>query len=183
MSTFSSRLLILPMVSALALTGCVSQSKYDALQTQYNDSQSQLAAANAKLAAADAQVSRLQGAIKYVVNSDLLFPPGGYELSAAGKKVIGQYVKKLGAQATSKIVVAGYTDNAPVGEGLIAKGITSNQILSQKRAENVASFIVSQGMKADMVSAVGKGDTDPVAPNTTANGRAKNRRVEISVAK
>ncbi len=182
-TTLKGRLLVAPLLSALALTGCVSQSKYDALETQYKSVQQQLADTQAQAAAEKAQVARLQNAIKYVVNSDLLFPPGGYELSPAGKKVIAQYVKKMAPTATNKIVVAGFTDNAPVGPGLIEKGITSNEILSQKRAENVAAFIVSQGLKADMVSSVGKGDTSPVASNATPAGRAKNRRVEISLAK
>jgi chemotaxis protein MotB len=60
-------------------------------------------------------------------------------------------------------------------------GITSNQILSQKRAENVMEFLISQGMQPTLVSAVGHGDADPVAPNTTPQGRSKNRRVELTL--
>jgi flagellar motor protein MotB len=61
------------------------------------------------------------------------------------------------------------------------QGITSNQILSQKRAENVMEFLLSQGAKPDLISAKGFGDADPVASNDTAQGRAQNRRVELSV--
>ena len=81
----------------------------------------------------------------------------------------------------NKILVSGYTDNAPVGRALQREGITSNQILSQKRAENVMEFLLSQGVKPDLISARGLGDADPVAPNDTAQGRAQNRRVELSV--
>jgi chemotaxis protein MotB len=62
------------------------------------------------------------------------------------------------------------------------KGITSNKELSQKRADNVMQFLISQGVKPDLVSAHGYGDQDPVAPNTTAKGRAQNRRVELTLA-
>ena len=83
----------------------------------------------------------------------------------------------------SKIVVNGYTDNVPVGSALQQKGITSNEMLSQKRAETVMQFLISQGVKPDMVSAQGLGDAQPVASNNTSQGRAQNRRVELGLAK
>jgi chemotaxis protein MotB len=61
------------------------------------------------------------------------------------------------------------------------KGVTSNQDLSQKRAENVMEYLISQGVQPSLVSAVGHGEADPVAPNNTAKGRAKNRRVELTL--
>jgi chemotaxis protein MotB len=70
----------------------------------------------------------------------------------------------------------------PVGPALLQQGITSNQILSQKRAENVMEFLISKGMKPDLVEAHGYGDTQPVAKNDTAKGRATNRRVELTLA-
>jgi chemotaxis protein MotB len=82
----------------------------------------------------------------------------------------------------NKILVSGYTDNAPIGAALAGQGITSNEILSQKRAEDVMAYIVSQGVNPDLISAQGFGDTNPVAPNDTAQGRAQNRRVELSLA-
>jgi chemotaxis protein MotB len=113
------------VLSAAILTGCDSQSKYEALQAQ-NQQQAQ-------------QISRLQGAIKYIVNSDLLFP-------------------------------------------LQSQGITSNQVLSQKRADNVREYLISQGFSPDLVLAKGWGDANPVASNDTAEGRTQNRRVELTVA-
>ncbi len=64
---------------------------------------------------------------------------------------------------------------------LARQGITSNEILSQKRAEAVAQFMVSQGVKPDLIAAQGKGEEDPVASNGTAAGRAQNRRVELTL--
>jgi chemotaxis protein MotB len=64
--------------------------------------------------------------------------------------------------------VSGYTDNAPIGEALRRKGVTSNQELSQKRGDAVMQFLISQGLKPDLVS----------ASNNSAQGRAQNRRVE-----
>jgi len=102
-------------------------------------------------------------------------------MSERGKQIIANLAAKLAPTQQNKILVSGYTDNAPIGRALEREGITSNQILSQKRAENVMEFLLSQGVKPDLISARGSGDTDPVAPNDTAQGRAQNRRVELSV--
>jgi chemotaxis protein MotB len=129
------------------------------------------------------QITRLEGAIRYTVDSDLLFPPGGWEMSGAGKGIIAKFATKLAPTQQNKLVVNGYTDDAPIGSDLMKQGITSNEVLSQKRAENVMQFLISQGVKPDLVSAHGYGEASPVAPNTTAEGRAKNRRVELTLAR
>ena len=79
-------------------------------------------------------------------------------------------------------MVNGYTDNVPIGPGLMRQGITSNLVLSQKRADNVMNFMVSQGVNSSLVSAQGFGDANPVASNDTAEGQAQNRRVELTLA-
>jgi len=167
-------LLLLPLMASVFLSGCVSQSAYDQLQAQNQQLQQQVAADKA-------QICRLQGAIKYTVNSDLLFPSGGWQMSDRGKQIIANMATKLAPTQQNKILVSGYTDNAPIGPALQRQGITSNEILSQKRAENVMEFIISQGAKPDLISAQGFGDANPVGSNATAQGRAQNRRVELSV--
>lgn len=176
------------LISAMILTGCVSQSKYDELQAKNTDLQNQvttqsqqISTQQADIAAKQAQLARLQGAIKYTANSDLLFKPGGWELSKAGKKIIATLAAKLAPTQENKILVTGYTDNAPIGAKLAKQGVTSNQILSEKRADNVMQFLISQGLKPELVEAKGLGEADPIAPNDTAAGR-KNRRVELSLA-
>ena len=77
--------------------------------------------------------------------------------------------------------MSGYTDNAPIGEALRREGVTSNQELSQKRADAVMQYLITQGVKPDLVSAQGFGDASPVAANDTSQGRAQNRRVELSL--
>jgi chemotaxis protein MotB len=163
------------LLSAAVLAGCVSQSSYDAVKIQNQQLEQQVAAQSA-------EITRLRGAIKYVANSDLLFPPGGWELSAQGKQIIAGFATKLGPTQQNKLVVNGYTDNTPIGPELKRKGIASNQEVSQKRADNVLEFLVSQGLKQDLLSAHGFGDANPVASNDTAKGRAQNRRVEITTA-
>ena len=76
----------------------------------------------------------------------------------------------------------GYTDNVQIGPGLMRQGITSNLELSQKRADNVMQYMIAQGVNPSMVSAQGFGEKDPVALNDTPEGRAQNRRVELTLA-
>jgi hypothetical protein len=68
--------LLFPLVASVPLSACVSQSSYDALQAQYQQAQQQNAALSNQVAADKAQICRLQGAIKYTVNSDLAVPTG-----------------------------------------------------------------------------------------------------------
>ena len=78
-----------------------------------------------------------------------------------------------------KIVVYGFTDNAPVGPALQRAGIADNLDLSSRRASSVVAYLRSQGVSPNILSAKGFGDTHPVAPNDTPQGRAQNRRIEI----
>jgi chemotaxis protein MotB len=159
----------------MALAGCVWKSDYDALQAQNNQLQQQLSAQQT-------QVGRLQGAIIYTVESDLLFAPGSWTIKPRGRDIMADFAHKLGPTQQSKLTVTGYTDNTPVGPGLRRQGVTSNQELSEKRAQAVVDFLVSQGVRPEMLSAQGAGDANPIASNSTPEGRAKNRRVEFSTS-
>ena len=169
------RLLLAPLLSIPFLTGCVWQSDYDALQAQNQQLQAQLAASQQ-------QVARLQGAVKYVANSDLLFAPGSWQMRPQGQQIIAGFAQKLAPTQQNHLLVSGYTDNAPIGPALRRQGVTSNQELSQRRADAVMQFLISQGVNPSLISARGFGEEDPVASNDTAQGRAQNRRVELSLA-
>src|SRR5215469_6677733 len=156
---------LLPLIAPVVLSACVSQSAYDQLQAQNQQLQQQNSALQAQVAAEKAQICRLQGAIQYTVNSDLLFPSGGWQMSDRGKQIIANMAAKLAPAQQNKVLVSGYTDNQPVGPALARQGITSNQDLSQKRADDVMQFLISQGVNPDLVGAQGFGDADPVAAN------------------
>src|SRR5271169_1053174 len=173
--------LLFPFMASILLSACVSQSSYDQLQAQNQQLQQQNSALTSQVAADKTQICRLQGAIKYTVNSDLLFPSGSWEMREQGKQIIANMAAKLAPTQQNHVLVSGYTDNAPIGRALERQGVTSNEILSQKRAESVMAFLVSQRVKPDLISAKGFGDADPVASNDTAQGRAQNRRVELSL--
>ncbi len=168
------------------LAGCVSQQTYeaqvaktDALQQKYDQLNQQM---SSEINAKEMHIERLQNALRITVNDQLLFPSGDWQMPADAQQSMAKIAKILAPMQQTKIVVNGYTDNVPIGPGLMRQGVTSNLILSQKRAENVAQFMISQGVNPSLVSTQGYGDADPVAPNDTADGRAQNRRVELTLA-
>jgi len=162
---------IVPLTT-LMLGAYVSQSAYEK-QGQ------ELQQARAQAAAEQSQLNKMQQEQKWVVAGDMLFPEGGYQLSANGKQALNQYVPQLQSLHDAKVVVYGYTDNLPVGAPLQRTGIANNIDLSSRRADNVVAYLESQGVNPNIISAKGFGDTHPVASNDTPDGRAKNRRIEI----
>jgi len=168
MSNRSAAAAAVPFVTLL-LSACVSQQQYEALVAENNSLKSQIAAAQAQSS--------------FVEAGDLLFPEGGYRLSSAGQAELANNVlpKLKSAPPNSKFVIYGYTDNLPVGPALQRQGITDNLVLSTRRAADVVNFLISQGIPAANISAKGFGDTRPVASNDTPEGRAKNRRIEITI--
>jgi outer membrane protein OmpA-like peptidoglycan-associated protein len=80
---------------------------------------------------------------------------------------------RLQGADVSSIKVVGHTDN--VGTDAY------NQTLSERRANSVADYLLSQGVAPNKVSSEGKGESEPVAENDTEEGRAKNRRVDLHI--
>jgi chemotaxis protein MotB len=161
------------------LSACVPAQQYDALENDYNQLNQRL---SGEIAAQQVHITRLQGAIRVAVNSDLLFPSGGWQMPPAAAQTISEMAPILAPFQQTTIIVTGYTDNVPIGPELQQQGVNSNQQLSLKRAQTVANFLISQGVKPNLVQTRGLGDADPIAPNDTPQGRAQNRRVELTLA-
>jgi chemotaxis protein MotB len=157
---------IVPL-TALMLGACVSQSAYD-LQAENQQLRAELAQSRAEQ--------------KFVEAGDMLFPEGGFQLSQAGQaELANNIVPKLRGLQNAKIVVYGYTDNTPVGPALQRQGVPDNLVLSTRRAATVVTFLVSQGVNPNIISAKGFGETHPESSNDTPQGRAANRRIEITI--
>jgi chemotaxis protein MotB len=169
----------LTVTALLVLAGCVSQHKYDTLDAQYQQLNQTM---SAEVASNQMHITRLRDAVKVSINDELLFPSGGWDMPVAAQQTIRKIVPILAPKQQAKLLVNGYTDNVPIGPGLKSQGITSNQELSQKRADTVMQFLIAQGVNPNLVSAQGFGERDPVASNDTLEGRAQNRRVELTLA-
>lgn len=115
--------------------------------------------------------------------SDLAFASGSYTLTRAGRAKLNALLPALngGMGPNDKVVVYGYTDDRPVGAALKKRGIIDNLDLSSRRADAVVRYLTSKGINPSVISAKGRGDTHPVAPNDNAKDRAQNRRIEVVV--
>jgi OmpA-OmpF porin, OOP family len=107
------------------------------------------------------------------IQADALFDFDKYNLRADGKARIDEALGKIKGQAieVEMIIVTGHTDS--VGTEAY------NQRLSERRANTVKEYMVSQGIAAGKITTVGKGELQPVATNKTKEGRQKNRRTDI----
>src|SRR6516225_5150327 len=162
----------------LLLSGCVSQQKYDALDTRYQELNQTM---SAQVAADQMHITRLQNAIKVTINNELMFPSGGWQMPVEAQQTISKIVPILAPMQQTKILVNGYTDNVPIGPELMREGITSNGTVKKAGGQRDAVHDLT-GSHPKLVSAQGLGEADPVASNDTPEGRAQNRRVELTLA-
>jgi OOP family OmpA-OmpF porin len=95
------------------------------------------------------------------------------EIRPDAKPVLDQAIKTLQEAGDIKIAVAGHTDSRGTEE--------YNEGLSVRRARSVAEYLVAGGIDRDRLRVEGFGESQPVASNETDDGRAQNRRVELSV--
>jgi chemotaxis protein MotB len=131
-----------------------------------------------KLADKDVVISRLKDQLKVTVASEILFPSGSAELAPEGADVLRK-VAAAANKSQDEVRVEGHTDSDPIAP-VLAQYYPSNWELSTARAAVAVRTLQATGMvPADRLAAVGYGDSHPVAPNDTPEGRSKNRRVEI----
>lgn len=105
--------------------------------------------------------------------NNLFFPNGKYTLLPESYAELNRLTELMEANPSVKVEIAGHTDN--VG------GDVPNQELSQDRADAVRSYLLSKGISSIRLRAKGYGKVRPVAPNTTEDGKAQNRRVEFVI--
>lgn len=118
--------------------------------------------------------AKVQAEVTELMRSPISFDTGGSQMTGESRRVLGQVADKIkGGCPNGTVTVIGYTDN----EGSDAVNLK----LSDTRAKAVAAALVSNGVLAAKVTARGAGSANPIADNSTADGRAKNRRVEITL--
>jgi OOP family OmpA-OmpF porin len=110
---------------------------------------------------------------KVVFSADTFFDFNKSNLKPEGRQLLDQVAAQLNTIKLETVIAVGYTDS--IGS------VDYNLGLGQRRADAVKAYLVSKGVAADRIYTESKGKADPIASNATAEGRAKNRRVEVEI--
>jgi type VI secretion system protein ImpK len=121
-------------------------------------------------------VDETQKQSKVVLKGDSLFLSGSTNVQPEMVKVIEEVAREV-RRVNGDIVIVGHTDATPINR----PGLPNNTVLSEKRAAQVARYFIAAGLPESKVKVKGSGSSQPLATNTTSQGRAKNRRVEFFV--
>ena len=120
-----------------------------------------------------ARVERVGEGIKITFDSGILFDTNSSTLRPASESDIAKMAAVLQKYPDTNVLIEGHTDNT--GTDAI------NQPLSERRAQAVATSTLAKGVASSRITTNGYGSTQPVADNTTAEGRQANRRVEVAI--
>ena len=146
----------------------VAKAQTDVAKAQTDVAKSQLAATQAQLAELKAKQTE-RGMVLTI--GDVLFDTGRSTLKPGADLTLDRLATYLKSNPEARVLIEGHTDS--VGSD------SYNEVLSERRADAVASALIGRGVPADSVRAIGRGKAFPVATNDTAAGRQQNRRVEI----
>jgi len=124
------------------------------------------------------QIDSNEHRVKLVLTEAVLFDSGKAELKVRAKEVLKPILEEL-KKLPNDVLVEGHTDNVPIHKGRYE----TNWELSMARAYSVVKFMEETGMNPKKLAGSGYGDNRPVGENNSAAGRAKNRRIEISLIK
>ena len=116
--------------------------------------------------------ARFRDALARIDTTALAFEPNGTALAEGAGGVLDALARLLDSAPRFRLRIAGHTDDTGRAE--------VNVRLSRERAETLASGLVARGIDPARLTATGYGATQPIADNATADGRARNRRIEIS---
>lgn len=123
------------------------------------------------------KITTRNGRLVLQLPNDVLFDSGQTAIKAAGRDALVRVASVLKTVPGRTFQVAGNTDNVPIQTARFP----SNWELSTARAVEVVKLLIAQGVNAQALSAAGYGEFDPVAGNETVDGRARNRRIEITL--
>ena len=150
-----------------------SKAELDAEKQARAKAEQSAAAAVASLSKI-AQVKEEQRGVVITLDGQVLFVTGKSELLPIARDRLNEVAKALKEMDDDKLAsIEGYTDSRGADD--------MNLKLSQDRASVVMNYLISQGVRADKLRAIGRGEASPVASNETPEGRANNRRVEIVI--
>ena len=128
----------------------------------------------------DVTISQLQGKLTVNILDRVLFDSGEADLKPDGAAVLRKVATILAQHSNLKVHVIGHTDNVPI-KAAARNRFPSNWELSTARATAAVRFLSENGVDSRRLGAVGYGEFRPVADNATAEGRARNRRIAITI--
>jgi chemotaxis protein MotB len=131
----------------------------------------------AMIDAGQLELATRNGRLVIQLPNDVLFDSGQTAIKPAGRDALVQVAKVLATVPGRSFQVAGHTDDVPIQNSRFS----SNWELSTARALEVVKLLIAQGVAPAELSAAGYGEFDPVASNDAPDGRAKNRRIEITL--
>lgn len=120
----------------------------------------------------DFEVKMIEGGFFGLLENGLNFDTGSADLSSQGRQTLSGFPALI-ARTTVEITIVGHTDSTGPEE--------RNQVLSEARAQSVAALLESLGVDGSRLVVIGEGESKPLASNSTQDGRAKNRRVVITM--
>ncbi len=130
-----------------------------------------------ELATQQVEIEQMQSGVTVNLPGAVLFSTGSAELTESGKEVLFKVGDQL-REVPYQTVVAGFTDNVPIG-GVLAERYPTNWELAGARAARVVRLLEEAGVSRNRLLAVSFGENQPEASNDTPEGRAENRRIEI----
>ena len=124
-------------------------------------------------------VTERDGKVYVSMENKLLFESGSWTVGSEGKKAVDLVGKVLGDNPDISVLIEGHTDNDKI-TGTIGGGVENNWDLSTKRATAIVNILSANAkVKKENLTAAGRGEYAPLMSNETAEGKAKNRRIEI----
>ena len=122
-------------------------------------------------------VHRKNGKVYVSMENKLLFSSGSWAVGSQGRSAVVELAKVLKQNNDIEVLIEGHTDNVPYsGKG----NLSDNWDLSAKRATSIVRiFTANSSVDPERITAAGRGEFSPIAPNNTPEGRSKNRRTEI----
>jgi chemotaxis protein MotB len=146
-------------------------------EARVNEFKSLLARFKTLIDAGKLKVRIVEGRMVVVLATDILFAPGSASLSKEGKAAIAEVAQVLASIPNRNFQVEGHTDNVPISNAQFP----SNWELAAFRGTNVVKAMIDAGMPKERISAASYADTKPVGVNDMPEGRALNRRIEITI--
>lgn len=169
-------------IAALEEQKTTLEEQKTTLQTSSEQRQAQYNALVQKLSTevqqGQLEVRQYQNMLSVDVAEQIFFDSGRAALKGSGKAVLKKVGEALKSYEDKIIRVAGYTDNVPIAKSM-QNVYPTNWELSVARATNVVRYLQDVGVSPERMVASGRGEYAPVASNDTAEGRQKNRRIEI----